>query len=246
MDDNVDTARRLREAFPQTGEWPLVLLEPVTFPIPVAPRPNGKPWPSREERLAEGWRPEDLATGAEAIALAANLSLDDAPYCGYFGGRRHEFVPRPAADVAKVVPLPDAAAVLGRVRDVGGHGVLKVPTATPWDVPAHLSFGQNGGGPADAGHVRFQRYLWQTVGGGVIAVGTSSLTIELPHPPTDPAVALELADRLFEYCRDLDTVLLEVFEPGLLEDEEDEPEDWSLVLAGAIVAGLPALRLWWD
>ena len=82
--DADDTARSLRGVFPQTGCWPLLLLDYIAAGLPA---PGLPAMPDMNAALAQGRNPEDLAAGGQAVTLAAGLALDDAPYCGYFGGR---------------------------------------------------------------------------------------------------------------------------------------------------------------
>lgn len=234
VDDGDTAARRLRSLFPQTGYWPLLLLDDLVF------EPSGTRAPTSADvatMLAQGWRPEDIATGRQAVELAADLALDDAPYCGYFGGRPAEAGPdvRPRS----VRPHPEEAAILGRGW-TARHGLLLVPAPAPWESLAHVGFGIGNESPADAGHVRFQRHLWETCEGVVSAVGHSRMNVETPSPPRDPATAVLLTGRLFEYCGDLETVMSD-----LLGADPDE-QDFTALLAGILTAGLPTLPLWWD
>jgi len=231
-DDAEAAARTLREAFPETGHWPLILLDEAT-PSPPAP-PTAD---DRERRLAEGWRREDLATGVEAVALAAGLSVDDAPYCGFFGGRPP--TTGEAGEPPEVIARPEEAATLtGAWRR--SYGLLLIPVENPWECLAHISFGSQNEGPADTGHVRFQRHLWERYGGTTVAVGHSRMKVELTRPPTDPAEAYDLANRLFSYCRDLDTTLADILYADLDEDDLDT------LLAGVLLAAPVILPLWWD
>lgn len=235
-DDAGSAARALREAFPQTGYWPLLLLDDIAAGLCEPPAV-----PDMAAALAQGWRPEDLATGEQAVLLASALALDDAPYCGYFGGR-------PATggsdtqshqEALSVPARPAEAAVLGRAWPAR-HDLLLVPVHAPWESLARIGFGARSESPADAGHVRFQRYLWETCGSTVVAVGHSRLNVEMPRSPQDHIMALQLAGRLFEYCRDLETVISD-----FLGADPDE-EDFTILLAGILIAGVNALPLWWD
>jgi hypothetical protein len=237
VDDAGAAARALRAAFPRTGYWPLVLLDDLAFELPEYRRSTSA---EMAARLAQGWRREDLVTGEEAVALAAGMALDDAPYCGFFGGRPATAGPPGAGDEPPdVVARPHEAAVLGEAW-TGRDELLLVPVEAPWEALAHIGFGARNESPADAGHVRFQRHLAEEYGGAVVAVGTSRMNVELTRPPRSPDAAFALAGRLFEYCRDLETVLSD-----LLYADPDE-EDLGVLLAGVLLAGVPALPLWWD
>jgi hypothetical protein len=221
-DDPDTVARRLREAFPETGYWPLLLVEDVDF-VPESPAP-------------EGWRPEDVATGVEAVELAAGISIDDAPRCGFFGAgpavQRLAYQPFP--------PRPDVVETLGRGWTRRHPALLVMPTRTPADSLAHIGFGGWNESPATAGHVRFHRHLWETCEGVVTAVGYTRMNVSTPGRPLEPTTAFELADRIFDYCSDLETVMMD-----FLYADPDE-EDFTALLAGAFAAGLPTLPLWWD
>ncbi len=237
-DDAGSAARNLRGIFPQTGYWPLLLLDDIAAGLPVTGLPAS---PDMAAALAQGWRPEDLATGEQAVTLAAGLALDDAPYCGYFGGRPAMDGPgiRPHPETPSVLPRPAEAAMLGRAWTTR-HGLLLVPAQAPCESLAHIGFGTWNESPSDTGHVRFQRYLQETCGSAVVAVGLSRMNVEMPRPPQDPATALLLAGRLFEYCRDLETVMSDFL------DADPDEEDFTILLAGILIAGVPALPLWWD
>jgi hypothetical protein len=60
-DDADDTARSLRGVFPQTGYWPLLLLDYIAAGLPA---PGLPAVPDMNAALAQGWNPEDLATGS--------------------------------------------------------------------------------------------------------------------------------------------------------------------------------------
>ncbi|MFC0433469.1 DUF4253 domain-containing protein [Kutzneria buriramensis] len=223
-DDPESVARQLRDAFPETGYWPLLLLEDITFT------------PELPVDAADGWRPEDLATGLEAVELAAGISLDEAPRCGFFGStpaaERLPFQPFP--------PRPDEAATLGRGWTQRQPALLVMPTRTPADSLAHIGFGGWNESPATTGHVRFHRHLWEICEGMVTAVGYSRMNVSMPGRPLEPLQAFELADRIFDYCNDMETVLAD-----FLYADPDE-EDFVALLAGTFTAGLPTLPLWWD
>jgi hypothetical protein len=228
VEDADAAARKLRDLFPQTGYWPLLLLEDVAGPS----------WPPAdiEARLAEGWRREDLVTGVRAVELAAGLSIEDAPYAGFFGGRP------PGATTTtqhEVRPHPEEAEILGKGW-TARRGLVVVPAAEPAESLAHVGFGAGNESPADAGHVRFHRYLWETCEGVVTAIGQSRMNIALGKPVPDADTAIRLADRLFEYCGDLETVMAD-----LLYADPDE-QDFTPLLAGILTAGLNTLPLWWD
>lgn len=232
-DDDDATARRLRAVFPRTGYWPLLLLDDIAFES-SAPR---RPAVDVAAALAQGWRHEDIATGKQAVELAARLDLDDAPYCGFFGGR-----PAGAGTRIRprsVRPRPEEAAILGQGWSAR-HGLVLVPVQAPGESLAHVGFGAGNESPADAGHVRFQRHLWETCEGVVTAIGYSRMNVEMTGVPQDPTTAVLLADRLFEYCRDLETVMSD-----LLDADPDE-QDFTTLLAGILTAGLDTLPLWWD
>jgi hypothetical protein len=216
-------ARQLREAFPETGYWPLLLLEDITFT------------PEILVTVADGWRPEDVATGVEAVELAAGISIDDAPRCGFFEAPvvpRMPFQPFP--------PRPDAAEVLGRGWTNRRPTLLIMPTGTPADSLAHIGFGGWNESPATTGHVRFHRHVWEICEGVVTAVGYTRMNVSMPGRPLEPTVAFELADRFFNYCNDLETVMMD-----FLYADPDE-EDFVALLAGAFTAGVSTLPLWWD
>jgi hypothetical protein len=209
--------------FGETGYWPLLLLEDCAF----GPAPSIDTAALR----ARGWRDEDLVTGQRAVELAAGLPIDDAPYCG-FPGRMSGARP----EVRSVPPQPEQAAILGRGW-TGRHGLLLVPAQAPWESLAHIGFSSANESPADTGHVRFHRHLWETCEGVVTAVGHSRMNVRLAKSPQDPVL---LADRLFDYCTDLETVLMD-----FLGADPDE-QDFVVLLAGILAAGLPTLPLWWD
>ena len=234
VDDYDASARRLRTLFPQTGYWPLLLLEDIVFERDVPRAPTST---DMATMLTQGWRHEDIVTGVEAVKLAAGLALDDAPYCGIFGGRPAGSTPEIRPQSAH--PYPEEAAVLGRGW-LPRHGLLLVPVRAPWESLAHIGFGSWNESPADAGHVRFQRYLWEACQGVVSAVGCSRMNVEMPRPPQDLTTAFLLASRLFEYCRDLETVMSD-----FLNADPDE-QDFTALLVGILTSGLPVLPLWWD
>jgi hypothetical protein len=80
-----------------------------------------------------------------------------------------------------------------------------MPLEAPWQSVAHMGFGGTIEAPADTGHARFHRYLWEEFGGLATAVGRSRMLVELARSPRDPNIALTLAKRLFDYCHDLET-----------------------------------------
>lgn len=219
VDDPDTVARKLRDAFPHTGYWPLLLLDDIELP------------PDITDMLARGWRREDLVTGAEAVAVAADMTIDDATY----GKPADPVVPPP--DLA---PRPEEAAELGQGWTSREPALLVVRTQAPWESLAHIGFGLFNESGADPRHVRFHRYLWESCQGVVTAVGTSRMNISLPGRPLDPATAFELADRIFYYCNDMETVLAD----RLYADPDEE--DFAVLLAGMLTAGLSALPLWWD
>ena len=145
----------------------------------------------------------------------------------------------PRAEPRTVPAHPEEAAVLGRAW-TARHGLLLVPVEAPWESLAHIGFGGGNENPADAGHVRFHRYLWEEFAGVVVAVGHSRLNVEIARPPRNPTTALLLAERLFEYCRDMETVMSDFL------DVDPDDEDLTALLAGILIAGVPALPLWWD
>lgn len=247
--DHIDRAYRLLcDAFPRTGYWPLLLMEGHVrswLAPQIMPSPSQRAPMSRDDLLAQGWRPEDIATGQEAVTLAARLDVDDARYCGRFGGRPPG-ADDPAADppekVAEVVALPEYAATLNGewISRRTGSGLLLMPLESPWQTLAHIGFGSTIEAPADTGHARFHRYLWEEFEGSATAVGRSRMVVELARPPLDPRTALTLANRLFDYCPDLETVLADT----LYIDVDDE--DLVVMLAGMLIAGLKVIRPWWD
>jgi hypothetical protein len=247
--DHTDRAYRLlRDVFPQTGYWPLLLMEGHVrswLPPQIMPSPNQRPPMSRDDLLAQGWRPEDIATGQEAVTLAARLDLDDAPHCGRFGGRppgADDPAANPPEKVAEVVALPEYAATLNGewISRRTGSGLLLIPLEAPWQALAHIGFASTIEAPADTGHIRFHRYLWEEFEGLATAIGPSRMLVELARPPHDPRTALTLANRLFHYCPDLATVLADT----LYIDEDDE--DLAVILAGMLIADLKVIRPWWD
>lgn len=219
-------ARKLRDAFPQTGYWPLLLLEDVEPRTPA----------DIADMVTRGWRPEDLVTGAESVALAADMTIDDATYCFVPGGKPAT----PVAPPPDLAPRPEEAAELGSGWTARQPALLVVRTQAPWESLAHIGFGLYNESGSDARHVRFHRYLWETCEGVVTAVGTSQMNVSLPGRPLDPVTAFELADRIFYYCNDMETVLAD----RLYADPDEE--DFGVLLAGMFTAGLSTLPLWWD
>jgi hypothetical protein len=228
-EDDDAAARKLRALFPQTGYWPLLLLEDIAF--------ESQPAIDLADALAQGWRREDLVTGVQAVELAAGLTIEEAPYAGFFGGRTSSAVPQTSEH--EVRPHPKEAAILGEGWS-RRHGLLLVPAQAPAESLAYVGFGGRNESPADAGHVRFHRYLWEICDGAVTGIGYSRMNVEMPKPVHDKATAILLADRLFEYCGDLETVMADIL--GADPDEQD----FTPLLAGILTAGLDTLPLWWD
>ena len=241
-DDTGRTCRSIRDAFPRTGYWALRLLDPdVGTWLPGEQHAPEQ----RDELLGHGWRPEDFATGQDAVTLAARLDLADAPFCGRFGGRppgAGDLVTGLPEKAANVVALHECAAALedDSPPQPGGWELLLVPLESPWQALPHIGFASTIEAPADTGHARFQRYLWEEFGGMVTAVGPARIRIELARPPLDPGTALALANRLLNYCPDLEDSFMEAL------DADVDEEDTLLVVAGTLLAGLGVIRLWWD
>jgi Domain of unknown function (DUF4253) len=195
-------ADQLREKFPTTGVWPLVVQADV-------------------DDLAEICDFREVVAGAEAVAQS--WSLDPLMWLpSYITPEQIGLLENHSDDEILSAlaqgPAPEAGLVLGGDW-LGASMLLLVPCDQPWEVIARAGFGGWNDCPAPPFQAAFHRRLAATAGLEVRGIGRDKMLVYLSNPPRDPDAVLGVVRLLTRYCNDLSIAA-------------DEPEVARIVLAG--------------
>ncbi|GAA1634449.1 hypothetical protein J3R03_000586 [Actinoplanes couchii] len=207
---------RLRQAYPESGLWPLIL-----------------------ETDTPGLIAETDPYDTLADALAAAETLDGAALLADYGARRltgdSEYAVGVRAELAGEGAWPEDPEQpgfglpysWGRPEPVL---VALVPAAEPWLVPVTLQFEGWNGYPGPAAHAAIMRYWYQRYGAEPVIMSGETLQYAVARPPATRADALALA---WEY-RQYNDGEYDLYHADTLTD-----------LAGGLL-NAPVWRMWWD
>jgi hypothetical protein len=182
--------RRLRAEHDRTGLWPLIL------------------GPDLDQDLTEtfGRDPDREIARGLAMDVAARLADLRAEYLAdlaqeVFDDEDDEEIEMPPrGDAAGLGPhgaeefvLAERDGWLGVLPAAAGH---LVPGLLTWDGGANYAIE-----PAD--HVALLRQWNERFGAELVCLSRDVLELQVPRPPTDPAVALAVAEDQYWYCVDI-------------------------------------------
>ena len=208
--------KRLRQAYPETGLWPL-LMEYDT--------PEYLADSYRESTVAESLARAHTLDGAAVLAEAGDRDLRSAAPDRAAAGRG-----QPAGDWPAQPEQPGFGLPYGWGGQPVEVTVALVPADEPWLVPVVLHYGGWNRYPAPAEHAAIMRY-WQGRCGAE-PVGLTGTTIEyaVARPPATRADALALAREYRQYNDGA---------PDLYRAE-------TLTELAAGLRNAPVWRVWWD
>lgn len=184
--DAVATWRRLRQATPPLGYWPVILGEP-----------------KRVERVCEVFGTERAENPDEAIRLAKETDVQE-----FFRGQakqssgQHSHGDWPK----KLEGMPDFTLprkILERDKFHESVVIGLVPAQHSWEVPAVLSFG----GWNDCPHPKDQsavlRYWGEIYGAELVGLSGDVMELEVVRKPSSKEEALKLAQEQYWFCYDI-------------------------------------------
>ncbi|MEV4276011.1 DUF4253 domain-containing protein [Actinoplanes xinjiangensis] len=217
-DTGPDWWRRLRDAYPRSGLWPL-LMDDDAF-----------------ECLED---PYTYATVEESLAQA--YTLDGAALLAEFGDRSlRDYSPEYAAEIRAELagdgewPEQPEQPGLGLRHDRNGRPltitVALVPAAEPWLVPVTLHYGGWNGYPDPAQHAAIMRHWLDRYGAEPMIWTGTALDYTVTRPPLTRPDALALAWEYRQYN----------------DGEYDLYHAETLTDLAAGLLNAPVWRTWWD
>jgi hypothetical protein len=191
--------RRLREAVPRTGHWPVLLGEPQDLDFHREGITDINPTePQDTVRQAEQMDAGLLLRKRQAILEPDDLEEngtdeggDYEPPHGYWPEGDH-------ANDGYYIPYhyrtkePLSEVFIGLVPTPGG-----------WEAPAFLGFGGWNDCPPPAEHVCMMKSWHERYGAEVVGITHDIVEMAVARPPTTREAALRLAEEHYAYCYDI-------------------------------------------
>ena len=183
--------RRLCDAVPQTGHWPVFL--------------GGKDDLARHREQVE-----DALEQTPAQIIREGLALDPSVWLA--AQKVEQLADDEDGDLDDYhgawPEREQASHELSIVRDFSG--LLKpalylglVPAIRSWEVPAHLKLGGWNDCPPSEIHVSLMKRWAETYGAEIVCATHDVVEMQVSRPPTTREKALELAEEQFSYCYDI-------------------------------------------
>jgi hypothetical protein len=182
--------RRLRDAAPQTGYWPVLLGGSDDLGIHQEQIEDDERTPA--DIIQQGLSIDPLAwltsRKLEWFAEDEDASLD--VYHGEWSQGTHA---KHTFSVSR-----DFTGFLKPLLYLG-----MVPAACSWEVPAHLKLGGWNDCPFSEVHVSLMKYWAGKYGAEIVCATHDVVEMQVSRPPTTREAALELASEQFFYCEDV-------------------------------------------
>ena len=230
--DAAGTWRRLVDLYPVTGLWPLVLR-------PLGYEEDARPWDSGEldpvglsvvdavdvpGLLVERWADSIVPIGGPTAHPAIERAL--APFGASFPGQAPSL---PSSRVSEVVSVRALAAPDARIG--------LVSCSRPADAVAVVGW-QGAINRLQSSEVSAVLRNWEDRFGVVLAgLSFATLTLLVPHPPSEPAHALRLAAEIAAFCPD---ALWQGRDGAWLGSDD------TITGLGSLLLHRPVWRMWFD
>lgn len=143
---------------------------------------------------------EDIISAGEGLDTPGWLEERVATDPEYY--QEDQSAPTTAGEPVQAPPLSLALDVLSGKPKKRVHIAL-VPTAKPWEVPAHIKLGNWNECPAPEVHVAFFKLWFERYGAVVTAIGPDTVEFSVANPPSTLEEASVLAREQFVYCADI-------------------------------------------
>ncbi|RIH80830.1 hypothetical protein Mterra_03441 [Calidithermus terrae] len=183
---------RLRDLFPQTGHWPLVLGDDEELGF---------------HRDQLGFKQQDGLTTRDLLEQARSIDLQ-----AWFAERRAQGYGVWLEELRGAWPLaqPGHNSILSFNDLFSGKPKARlhlalIPVGAPWQIPAVLGMGGWNECPEAAVQVALWRYWHQRHGSEPVCLTHDVLETRVAQPPATREEALRLAEEQFVYCPDLVT-----------------------------------------
>ncbi len=203
--DAVSTWRRLRQAAPGMGYWPVIFGDAENV-----------------ERVCEIFGTEDAENPAETIEKASAVDITK-----YFESRAEEFSGEGAhgewpksSEGLVMTDFTIPREILGQ-RNFHEKAVIGlVPASKSWEVPAVLSFGGWNDCPYAGDQVAVLRYWNEIYGAELVGLSGDVMELEPARKPSTKEEALKLAQEQYWFCTDIveqGVGTIETLAAGLME-----------------------------
>jgi hypothetical protein len=186
--DALATWSQLRDLLGSTGRWPVIVGEPdVARDVVAGPSVNGLP------------AGEVLAAFAEMRPWSQWYSERTAyVYTAYGDLSTGEDVIPQGEPFGFSTPLD-----LTTREPLEAVSIALVPTVTPWEVPAYLTWGGWNDCPYPDAHMLTWQHWHQVYGAEVVAMTSDIVEMRVGRPPTSTDGALTLAREHYAYAPDI-------------------------------------------